>query len=76
VRWLNGVLARFADRQRGRVTLLDLHGFLCADGYRDTKDGVRLRTDGLHFSEEGAAVVWRWLGPRLVKLARADRAGD
>jgi peptidoglycan/LPS O-acetylase OafA/YrhL len=74
VRWLNGVLARYADRQPGRVTLLDLHGFLCADGYTATKDGVALRSDGLHFSEAGAAVVWRWLGPRLLRLA--GRAGD
>ncbi|HST66767.1 MAG TPA: acyltransferase family protein, partial [Mycobacteriales bacterium] len=67
VRWLNGVLSRYAARHK--ITLLDLHGFLCADGYRATKDGVTLRSDGLHFSEAGAAVVWRWLGPRLRKLA-------
>jgi hypothetical protein len=35
---------------------------------------VALRSDGLHFSEAGAAVVWRWLGPRLLRLA--GRAGD
>jgi peptidoglycan/LPS O-acetylase OafA/YrhL len=69
VRWLNGVLTRFAAQRPGRVTLLDLYGFLCADGYQATRDGVTLRTDGLHFSEAGAAVVWRWLGPRLVALA-------
>ena len=75
VRWLNGVLARFAERQPDRVTLVDLYGFLCADGYRTTKDGVTLRTDGLHFSEAGAAVVWRWLGPRLIELAGRARPG-
>jgi peptidoglycan/LPS O-acetylase OafA/YrhL len=69
VRWVNGVLTRYAERHRGRVTLLDLHGFLCADGYSTTKDGVALRSDGLHFSPAGAAVVWRWLGPRLLRLA-------
>jgi peptidoglycan/LPS O-acetylase OafA/YrhL len=69
VRWLNGVLTRYAARQGGRVTLLDLHGFLCADGYAATRDGVTLRSDGLHFSGAGAAVVWRWLGPQLIQLA-------
>jgi hypothetical protein len=68
VRWLNGVLTRYADGHP-RVTLVDLHGFLCADGYTATKDGVTLRADGLHFSEAGAAVVWRWLGPQLMRLA-------
>jgi peptidoglycan/LPS O-acetylase OafA/YrhL len=69
VRWLNGVLARYADRHAGRITLLDLHGFLCANGYTATRDGVALRSDGLHFSTAGAAVVWRWLGPQLLRLA-------
>jgi peptidoglycan/LPS O-acetylase OafA/YrhL len=67
VRWLNGVLTRFAGQQR--LPLVDLHDFLCADGYRESLDGVRLRTDGLHFGEQGAAVVWRWLGPQLMRLA-------
>jgi lysophospholipase L1-like esterase len=68
VRWVNGVLGRYAARHR--LPLLDLHGFLCADGYHATRDGVTLRSDGLHFSPSGAAVVWRWLGPQLQRLAR------
>ena len=71
--WLNEALARFAARHAGLVTLVDLHGFLCEDGYAETRDGVRLRADGLHFTDDGAAVVWRWLGPRLVEIARAAR---
>jgi hypothetical protein len=27
-----------------------------------------LRSDGLHFSQAGAEVVWRWLGPQLLRL--------
>ncbi len=69
VRWLNGVLTRYASHRAGRVTLLDMHGFLCAEGYTATRDGVALRSDGLHFTAAGAAVVWRWLGPRLLRLA-------
>jgi hypothetical protein len=69
VRWLNGVLTRYAGHRPGRVTLLDLHGFLCARGYSATRDGVTLHSDGLHFTQAGAAVVWRWLGPHLLRLA-------
>jgi hypothetical protein len=68
VRWLNDVLTRYASHSGGRVTLLDLHGFLCPNGYAATRDGVVLRSDGLHFSQAGAEVVWRWLGPQLLRL--------
>jgi peptidoglycan/LPS O-acetylase OafA/YrhL len=70
VRWLNRAIARFAERQAGRVVLLDLYAFLCADGYASARDGVPLRTDGLHFTEGGAVIVWRWLGPALIRLAQ------
>jgi len=69
VRWLNGVLGRYASHSAGRVTLLDMHRFLCGGGYTATRDGVVLRPDGLHFTEAGAEVVWRWLGPQLLRLA-------
>jgi peptidoglycan/LPS O-acetylase OafA/YrhL len=69
VRWLNAVLTRYADQRPGRVTLLDMYGFLCTEGYIATRDGVTLRSDGLHFTDAGAAVVWRWLGPQLLRLA-------
>ena len=38
-------------------------------GYTDTREGVQLRVDGLHFTAGGAAIVWRWLGPQLIDLA-------
>jgi peptidoglycan/LPS O-acetylase OafA/YrhL len=70
VAWLNGVLARFVAARRDRMVLLDLHGFLCPGGrYRDRLDGRRLRDDGVHFSPDGADLVWRWLGPQLRRLA-------
>jgi peptidoglycan/LPS O-acetylase OafA/YrhL len=68
--WLNAAVARYAARADSpRVSLIGLDEWLCADGYSDTRDGVELRSDGLHFTEQGAAVVWRWLGPRLLALA-------
>jgi hypothetical protein len=41
VRWLNGVLTRYAGHRPGRVTLLDMYGFLCAKGYTATPAGSR-----------------------------------
>ncbi len=50
--------------------VVDLNRLLCADGqYHDGLDGVApLRPDGLHFSDPGADLVARWLGPILTAL--------
>ena len=72
VAWLNQVLARFVAARRDRVVLLDLHGLLCPGGrYRDRLDGRQVRDDGVHFSPDGADLVWRWLSPQLRRLAGA-----
>jgi lysophospholipase L1-like esterase len=68
-RWLNGQLVDFAAGSAGRAVVLDLHGFLCQDGYTNTRDGVRLRKDGLHFTDAGARIVWRWIADKLDELA-------
>lgn len=76
VRWLNDVQRRYADRHADQVRLIDLHGFLCANGYTDQLGGVRpLRDDGLHFTSEGVQAIWRWLGPQLVSVARSWPGG-
>jgi peptidoglycan/LPS O-acetylase OafA/YrhL len=70
VTWLNQVLARFVAARRHRMTLLDLRGLLCPGGRQvDRLDGRLLRDDGVHFSPDGADLVWRWLGPQLRRLA-------
>jgi peptidoglycan/LPS O-acetylase OafA/YrhL len=81
--WVNEVLGRFADRHADVVSLLDLRGFLCRgqDGeeYVDRLDGVRVRGDGVHFTQAGAELVWDWLAPRIEAAARApvlDGRGD
>jgi peptidoglycan/LPS O-acetylase OafA/YrhL len=68
VRLLNGIVARFVAAQGPAVHLLDFHGFLCSGGYTATKDGVTLRTDGLHYTPQGARLIWTWLGPALLAL--------
>jgi lysophospholipase L1-like esterase len=68
-RWHNQQLVDYAAGSAGRAVVLDLHGFLCQDGYTNTRDGVRLRKDGLHFTDAGARIVWRWIADRLDELA-------
>ncbi|HKF91016.1 MAG TPA: acyltransferase family protein [Acidimicrobiia bacterium] len=68
---LNDVLRRYAKSHRARVSLVDLHGFLCPKGeYTPTVAGVNARDpDGTHLSPEGARVVWRWLSGQLRHAA-------
>lgn len=51
----------------GDVRVVDPNPFLCPNGFTERKDGVLLRTDGMHFTTEGAQLLWTWLGPRLVR---------
>jgi hypothetical protein len=71
VRWLNDVQVRYAAAHAPAVVLADLYGYLCSGGYTDQLGGVDpLHTDGLHFTEEGVQMVWRWLAPQLVQVSR------
>ncbi len=71
LRWLNDVWRRYVGDHPG-VTLLDLNAHACPGGrYAETIDGVPMRTDGVHFTRDGARVMWRWLGPELLRLANA-----
>jgi hypothetical protein len=68
---LNGVVRDVAaGYPDGSVTVVDLNRRLCADGYTNTFHGVTLRTDGLHFTDQGAAVVWKILMPAIRRAAR------
>ena len=67
---LNGLYGDFAQQHADRVSVVDLDGFICpGGGYSDLSiDGVRIRSDGVHFSPEGAAVVARWLAPQIKDI--------
>lgn len=68
---LNGVVRDVAaGYPDGSVRVVDLNRRLCADGYTNTFHGVTLRTDGLHFTDQGAAVVWKILMPAIRRAAR------
>ncbi len=58
-----------------KVTVLRWSRFLCPGGHFQAKiDGSLVRSDGVHFTQAGAAIIWKWLTPRLVAEARAHRA--
>jgi hypothetical protein len=71
VRWLNDVWRRYvADHPD--VTLLDLDAHACPGGtYAGAIDGVPMRTDGVHFTQPGARLLWKWLGPAVLRIARS-----
>jgi hypothetical protein len=41
--------------------ILDPGVLLCKDGFKSEVKGVSLYTDGVHFSETGADLVWGWV---------------
>lgn len=69
VRQIDAVVSDFVAGAGPNVHLVDFDDFLCHDGYTETRNGVTLRTDGLHFTPEGAQLIWRWLGPQLLALS-------
>jgi peptidoglycan/LPS O-acetylase OafA/YrhL len=72
VDWLNDVWRRYAA-DHPDVTLLDLDAHACPDGkYAATIDGVPMRTDGVHFTLPGARLLWKWLGPAVLRVARGE----
>lgn len=66
---VNEAARRAAAQQPYPVKVLDPNPTLCPGGYRETLDGVVLRTDGLHLSEGGARFAWEYLEPRLARIA-------
>jgi hypothetical protein len=69
VQWLNDVWRRYAA-DHPDVSILDLDAHACPGGtYASTIDGVPMRTDGVHFTLPGARLLWKWLGPAVLRLA-------
>ena len=71
VDWANGVIADWV-RQHTGARLIDLHGVLCSDGYQSSINGIRVYHDTLHFSRDGAAMIWTWLAPQIRRYALTD----
>ena len=73
VQWLNNVWRRYAA-DHPDVHIVDLDGHACPGGtYTATIDGITMRTDGAHFTDAGAKLMWQWLAPRLRRIAANAR---
>ena len=72
VRFLNDVWRRYGDAHP-EVTVIDLDARVCPGGeYAETLDGVKMRTDGVHFTQGGSRQIWRWLAPELIGIAKSS----
>jgi peptidoglycan/LPS O-acetylase OafA/YrhL len=71
----NGLLRDAANAHSGSVTVVDLHTYLAPQGeLLDSIAGVDgIRSDGIHFSPQGADVVARWLSPQIVRAVNHGR---
>lgn len=56
------------------VTVIDLNSYLCSDGYTNDWNGTTLRSDGLHFTEDGSRIVWNWLTPQLIEIQEGSES--
>ena len=65
---LHTIDARFAERHRDTVTVVDLADQICRKGppCPEYVDGLRMRPDGRHFTPAAAAIEAQWLLPRVV----------
>jgi peptidoglycan/LPS O-acetylase OafA/YrhL len=67
----NALLRRFVERAPG-VDLVDLNGYVSPDGeYSNTREGVTLRYDGVHFNPSAGQLVFGWLLPQIGTPADA-----
>ncbi len=71
----NAVLRDYVASTRGAVTLLELGDWVCEDPRCEAqREGVALRTDGAHFSTQGAMLTAAWLAPQLHAIADDEPA--
>lgn len=67
VAWFNEIVRSEAVNAEGDVTVADLHAVACPRGaYLAEVDGRPMRTDGVHFTADGARFIWDWLIPQIT----------
>ena len=67
---VNESIRRVAIQNPDTVALIDLHAFVCPAGeYQPVLQGVTLHSDGSHYTQAGAHLVWTWLAPQLAEVA-------
>jgi hypothetical protein len=67
----NRLLRRVAEEHAETVTVIDLNRRVCPEGeFTWEIDDLRIRSDGLHFTEEGVQEwIAPWLMPQLLRIA-------
>lgn len=75
--WFNTIALGVARRYGSLVKPIDFGEYLCPGGEpREQINGVTMRYDGVHFTAEGGAEVWRWLAPQVRRaMATKFRSG-
>jgi peptidoglycan/LPS O-acetylase OafA/YrhL len=63
----NALLRQAASASGAQV--IDYGRFLCPGGrYQAERDGAALRSDGVHLTQHGAQLAWRWLDGELARV--------
>ena len=66
---VNKILDDFAAQHPQQVHIFDVASTLCPDGTPTLKvDGVQVRSDGVHYTIDGARLFWSWIMPTLEKV--------
>jgi hypothetical protein len=71
---INEILGEAAELRPGVVRVIDLQGWLA--GLPGGEMDPAKRTDGVHFSDEFAAEIGEWMGPKLAAIARGQPQSD
>ena len=65
VKHINGIAQEWAAKHD--VLVVDTFDALCPDEtYSETLNGVKLYSDGLHFTNESGPIFWNWMAPQLI----------
>ncbi|KRE37169.1 hypothetical protein ASG73_12815 [Janibacter sp. Soil728] len=71
VRDLNATVADWADKNG--VPVVDQYSLLCPDDkVHSTINKVPLYKDGIHFTDQSGPIFWKWLAPRLQRIAHGQ----
>jgi len=67
---MNALLRETAANHPDRVSVIDLNAYVCPDGnYRAYINGTLISDDSVHFTHEGAQLIWNeFVGPRVADL--------
>jgi hypothetical protein len=72
-RAVNKILGEFAN-DHDNVTIFDVASQVCPGGkFVEKIDGVKIRSDGVHYTADGVRFFWKWIMPALEDLVAKSR---